>query len=240
MKILVVEDDPVSLKLVTSILKKNQFEVTQVESAKEAKTFLQEEGLIDLIISDIVMPEISGLHLLKYLKTEKRLRFIPVILCTALSDKESVAKGIELGAADYIVKPVNADVLIAKVKKAFDRLPGQVLVVDDEELLRRLLFQTLGRQGYRILLASSGNEALELMEKNKVAVVLSDIEMPGMNGLELLVTIKDKHPHVPVLLMTGHGATYGRQDVISAGADGYITKPFKNTDIINKIEPFLR
>jgi len=240
MRVLVVDDDTVSLKLVVSILEKNNLETVPKVSGKEAMNYLQKGEQVDLIISDVMMPGIDGFQLLRFVKTDRRLRRIPVILCTTLNDKRSVIQGRELGVTDYIVKPVDAKVLLSKVQKALEAIPGAILVVDDESLIRNLLSQIIQREGYEVLTTDSAGDALELMESKKVAVVLSDIKMPKMNGLELLATIKKKYPKTPVLLMTGHAGEYPKDDVLAAGADGYITKPFRNTQIAAKIESFFK
>jgi len=239
MKVLAVEDDAISLKLVTTLLKKDGAEVIAVNSAKGALDYLEQGEFVDVIVSDVMMPEMDGFQLLHYLKNDKRLSTIPVILCTALHDKASIVKGIQAGIADYIVKPIKESVLISKVKKAAESGPKPVLIVDDEPLFLSTLFTTLNREGYRVMTAKSGKEALEMLDSNHVGLVLSDIKMPEMDGLELLILVKDKFPDMPVLLMTGRGE-YTRGVAIGAGADDLISKPFHNTEIIAKVRVHIK
>ncbi len=241
MKVLVVEDDQVSQKLTVKVLEKNNYEVFTVETGKDAVKFLETgEEQIDIVISDIMMPVMDGFNLLSYMKADIRLRRIPVILCTALNDINSVKRALTLGAVDYVTKPIDANTLLAKVRNAEKRVPGAVLVVDDEDLLRGLLSKIIMRDGLKVLQASSGKEALELLDKNNITVVLSDIVMPEMNGLELLVEVKEKNPTMPVVLVTGHGSEYSKDDILAAGADGFISKPFKNAEIISRIRPYFK
>ena len=74
-------------------------------------------------------------------------------------------------------------------------------------------------------------DALEKLESTSFNLVISDIKMPRMDGIELLFEIKSRYPQISVLLITGHGDEYNSQDVLAAGADYFITKPFKNVDI---------
>ena len=91
----------------------------------------------------------------------------------------------------------------------------------------------------KALTAADGQQALDLLETHKyIKAVISDIVMPNVDGFELLARIKSNYPGIPVLLITGHGGRYERKDVISAGADGYITKPFKNIEIVNTLKSF--
>jgi DNA-binding response OmpR family regulator len=239
MKVLIVEDDPVSLKLVESILTKKGYETVTLTSGKEAIDLLDNDNTIDLIISDIMMPGIDGFQLLKYMNSHKKLQKIPVILCTARNDKEAVLKGLDLGARDYIAKPIRAELLLEKVEKLVQKIPGVVLIVDDEELLRNLLEKIITRQGHKVMTARDGREALDIIKKHKVSLVISDIKMPEIDGLELLVKIKEGYPRLPVLLMTGHTSEFTRTEALAVGADGYIEKPFHNYEILSKVQSFV-
>ncbi|MEW5994972.1 MAG: response regulator [Candidatus Zixiibacteriota bacterium] len=236
MPILVVDDDPVSLKLLVGILEKHDYKVVPKPSAREALTYLQKGEPADLIISDVMMPRIDGFQLLRLVRSDRRLKRIPVILCTTLNDTASVVQGRGLGATDYIVKPIKPEVVVAKVEKALQTAPGPILVVDDQEVVRKLLAKIIEREGFEVVAAASGAEALEQTEKRNVSMVFADIKMPDMTGLELLAALKKKLPSVPVLLMTGYGAEFCKEDLLAAGAGGFITKPFHNTLIISKIE----
>lgn len=238
-KILVVEDDKVSLKLITSILEKEEHEVLTAFSGKDAIGQL-EKGLVDLIILDVMMPGMDGMQFLKYLKSVPRLSRIPVIMCTALHDAKTVTTIAEMGIQDYITKPIKKEVLLEKVKKVLKQGTDSVLIVDDEKLIQNLLSRAVEREGLKAITASSGEEALDLLDKYKVKLVISDISMPGMNGLELLVKIKEKYPTLPVLLITGHAGQYTKEEVLAAGADSYITKPFKNIEIAQRLVTYIK
>jgi len=106
-----------------------------------------------------------------------------------------------------------------------------VLVVDDEAGVRSVLEQILQMKGYRVQGVSSGREALEYLKSHRTDLVLSDIVMPGISGLELLQVIKKQYPHIGVIIMTGHGDAYTVKQALTLGADEYITKPFRNDEV---------
>ena len=110
------------------------------------------------------------------------------------------------------------------------------LVVDDEPIMRDLLRKILTRDGYRVLEAEGGEAALETMAKENVDIVISDLEMPGMDGFDLLKAIKSRYPRVGVVMMTAYGDMYTLKDALLFGADEYITKPFKDFEISIVIE----
>jgi DNA-binding NtrC family response regulator len=111
-----------------------------------------------------------------------------------------------------------------------------VLVVDDEEMMRSLLTKILSREGYNILTAEDGLQALEMLREDKIDIVISDMKMPRMNGFELLKHIKDEYPATGVIIMTAYGDTYTVKDALLLGADEYITKPFKSFEISLVVE----
>jgi DNA-binding NtrC family response regulator len=111
-----------------------------------------------------------------------------------------------------------------------------ILVVDDELMMRSLLEKILSREGYNILTAGDGLDALEVLAREKVDLIISDMKMPRMCGFELLKTIKKDYPDTGLIIMTAYGDTYTVKDALLLGADEYITKPFKSYEISLVVE----
>lgn len=111
-----------------------------------------------------------------------------------------------------------------------------ILIVDDEEMMRNLLNRILSREGYKISSAKDGVAALEMLEAEKINIIISDMKMPRMNGFELLKNVKREYPDIGVIIMTAYGDTYTVKDALLLGADEYITKPFKSYEIILVVE----
>jgi DNA-binding NtrC family response regulator len=106
-----------------------------------------------------------------------------------------------------------------------------VLVVDDEPLIRRSLTEALTLDGYAASGASNGKEALHILSKFKIDIILSDIQMPDMDGLQLLKEIKTRNYTAPVILMTGYGTIDNAVSAIQMGAYHYVTKPIIDNEI---------
>jgi len=106
-----------------------------------------------------------------------------------------------------------------------------ILVVDDEEMLRGLLVKILAKEGYQVDTAIDGEEALEKLGKKSYSLLISDIKMPRLNGLELLKIVREKFPVMGVIIMTAYGDSFSVKDALLLGADEYITKPFKSFEI---------
>jgi DNA-binding NtrC family response regulator len=108
---------------------------------------------------------------------------------------------------------------------------AQVLIVDDEPNVRRVLSVLLRRDGYRTLEAGDGEEALRELDAHPVHAVVADLKMPRMNGLELLDAVQRLHPGVPVVLLTAHGTVGSAVEALKLGALDYLTKPYDPEEV---------
>ena len=109
----------------------------------------------------------------------------------------------------------------------------RVLIVDDEETLTWSMAKSLSkdRDKYEVMIANNGKEALGLLKKSKIDLVISDIRMPDINGLDLLVRIKMEHPQTKVIIMTAYGSSDVQKEANRRGSLYYIEKPFEIADI---------
>ena len=111
-----------------------------------------------------------------------------------------------------------------------------VLVVDDEKFVSDPIVQMLRHLGFQAESVSNGNDALKALKEKPFTLLLTDIRMPQMDGLELIQRTKDEHPHVLTIAMTGYSKTYSYVDVIEYGASDFITKPFHMPELEAKIK----
>src|SRR5713226_7002999 len=110
-------------------------------------------------------------------------------------------------------------------------MADRVLVVDDEQSLRKVLAATLQREGYEVQVAADGQEALLALDRDGADVVVTDLVMPKMDGLSLLRKVVAKHPDVPVIVVTAHGRVDSAVEAMKAGAFDFVTKPFEHADL---------
>jgi CheY-like chemotaxis protein/predicted regulator of Ras-like GTPase activity (Roadblock/LC7/MglB family) len=115
--------------------------------------------------------------------------------------------------------------------------PKKVLIVDDEEILTWIMSKTLSKdkKRYEVLVANDGNKALEIMQSVPVDLVITDIRMPGMSGLDLLEEIREKYPETKVIIMTAYGNPEVQKEANERGCLHYLEKPFKIEDLRNLI-----
>ncbi len=116
---------------------------------------------------------------------------------------------------------------------------GRILIVDDEEQMRDLLTKVLDKNGYQVSAAGDGEQALALLEKEPVDLVVTDVRMPGVSGLEALKAIKELNPEIVVIIMTAFGSIDQAVQAVKDGAYDYINKPFKIDEMLLTIEKAL-
>ena len=116
---------------------------------------------------------------------------------------------------------------------------SQILIVDDDSELREAIVDTLMLTGYACIEASGGEEALSLLAKRRVDMVISDIQMEGMDGHTLLNSIHEKYPQLPVLLMTAYANIDGAVRAMRDGAIDYLAKPFAPEVLLNQVSRYV-
>jgi two-component system KDP operon response regulator KdpE len=118
--------------------------------------------------------------------------------------------------------------------------PVKVLVIDDEPPIRKLLRMGLGTQGYEILEAPNGKTALDLLLAQKPDLVILDLGLPDIKGLELLRMIRGRNESVPIVVLSSRGDETGKVQALDLGADDYVTKPFGMEELLARMRAALR
>lgn len=116
---------------------------------------------------------------------------------------------------------------------------NKILVVDDEEALRTVLSSELASEGYDVGTAADGADAISILQKEAYQLVLLDIKMPHMNGIEVLKHIKDKFPHTKVIMLTAFADLKNAIESKKHGAEDFVSKPYDLVDLLTTIERVL-
>lgn len=241
-KILIVDDVAENIHSVMSILR-DKYAVIAATSGEKCLELAQLGPQPDLILLDIRMPGMDGYEVLRKLKADPATAEIPVMFLTALSEAEDEAKGLKMGAADYITKPVNPDLLKVRVMAQLELLRYRrkpvlhdsagganinILVVDDVPENVHDLVGALSDM-YRISVATNGQKAVELVQGvNPPDLILLDIVMPEMDGYETCRQIKATEAgyRIPVIFLSVLDKPFDKIRGFSLGAADFITKPF--------------
>ncbi len=126
-----------------------------------------------------------------------------------------------------------------EIKKIMDKAKARILIVDDEADLRTLLRHILTAQGYQITDAEDGEEAIELIKRQKFDIALLDIQMPNINGIQVLKYIKEHSPQTKAVMLTGYADLKHAMEAKEFGARDFIGKPYKLEDVLSTIEHIL-
>ena|SRR5437588_1068371 len=115
-----------------------------------------------------------------------------------------------------------------------------VLVADDNEVAQRLCRRVLEKAGYGVLIAGDGLQAVDIALSQRPAMILMDVAMPGIDGLEAMRRIKAEIPALPIVIASAHSMSSDRDRFLAAGADNVLSKPFRLADLIAAVESFAR
>jgi len=244
--ILLVDDKQELRLLLSRRLEKVGYQVTQAIHGIHALKLLEMERF-DLVLLDMNMPEMDGVATLTAIKSSESLHNVPVVMLTATSSRESVVKCLGLGAADYLIKPINPLELAQRMHRCLEiraetieptvqleNVAGaRILIVDDEVLNLKLLERRLAQMDYKTLSATSGHQALELLGRETIDAVMLDVQMPEMNGFEVLRAIRadERWRTLPVLMLSADGSQATVDQCYQDGADDYLVKPYHTPDL---------
>ena len=231
----IIDDDADILRLMKMYLEDEGFRVVTCENAT---TGLQVAKKLqpDAIILDVLLPDQDGFNLLATLKGSADTAFIPVLILSIIKEK---IKGLQLGAADYLVKPVGHTLLKGSLQKILGETsrPKTILIVDDEEDTLHLLRERLKEEGYRTMEASSGKEAIEKATNAAPDLILLDIMMPEVTGWDVMERLREQEgtASIPVVVLSAASAESDKQKGYRMGIKNYLTKPVEIKDLILEI-----
>ncbi len=249
-RVLLVDDETDFLESTAKALRRRGFETTTASGGKAALEFARSRRF-DVAFLDVKMPGMDG-HQLFY-ALHDALPEMRIVMLTGHGDLQKAFELGKNGLFTYLAKPVETDDLVRTLMRAYEQgdrvrsdlredemesgeaLPVRVLLVDDENeflLSAKKIFQ---RRGMDVFEASNGQEALDLLARQRVDVVVADVKMPGLGGIDLLDRIKRDDPLIEVVLLTGHGSVTLAVDGMKRGAFDYLTKPQETEDLIRVI-----
>ncbi len=215
----------------------------------------------DVILLDILLPDVSGWEVLAQLRTDARTRACPVVVVSVV---EARAKAEALGADGYLLKPVALSDLQAALRRGVEQAAVRraalaprpdaagheaaaarpvILLADDSEIVRSTLGTFLRAQAFQVVTASQGGEALEKAREVRPAVILMDIQMPGMDGLEAIRWLRAEPEAAlaatPVIALTALAMAGDRERCLAAGANAYVPKPVSLDVLLKTIQTYL-
>jgi len=203
--VLVVDDDSTVRVVTERFLTREGFSVVTADGGREGLRLTRELHPAAITL-DVIMPDLDGWTVLATIKGDPTLADIPVILMTIVDEKN---RGYSLGAADYMVKPVDRERLGVVLRGIVGRGGRRVLVVDDDDILRRGILQALEKEGWKVSEADNGRVGLERLAGALPDVIVLDLMMPEMDGFEFLEALRKRAEwrHIPVVVVTAKDLT---------------------------------
>jgi PAS domain S-box-containing protein len=233
--ILVVEDQDDVRTFTIEVLKAYGYRTLEAAGGDDALTLCREKNChIDLVLSDVVMPGFSGRELATRLAEIR-----PALKVVTMSGYSNDV--IPEGATNFISKPFSPEQLAAKVRAALGpaRVAPHVLVADDEISVRTFLRTALESAGYRVTEAADGKEVMDHVRSQPVDLVISDLVMPGREGIETIQALRRELPEVPIIAMSGAFDGGFSPLVKMLGADGILGKPFSYETLLATVSEVL-
>jgi signal transduction histidine kinase/CheY-like chemotaxis protein len=257
-KTLIVDDNRTNRRILQGMLARWDMESVSAQNGEEALEKLKaahKSGTpLRLILMDMHMPAIDGFSLVEQIRNYPGLSTATIMMLTSSGHRGDTDRCRQLGIAAYLVKPVRQSELRDAIVKALGassegasaaplftsyelrrvREPAEILnilVAEDNAVNQRLAARLLEKRGHRVVVVASGREALDTLEKINFDLVLMDVQMPEMDGLDATRIIRNSETgtgrHIPIVALTAHALKRDEERCIEAGMDAYLTKPIR-------------
>ncbi len=220
-RVLVVDDQAGMRLTLKGILSKKGYHVSLADSGESAIEMLK-TARFDVIFMDIKMPGLSGVEALARVK-ELNPDAV-VIMMTAYAVEDDVKRALREGAYTVLTKPFEIEKTLQLLQECLQSR-ALVMVVDDRLQDRHMLKTVLEQRGYRVVAVENGEECLRQLGERRFQIVILDIKLPGMDGLQTLKSIKELRPDAAVVMITGYSAGHLVEETFEHGSHACLTKP---------------
>lgn len=252
---LVVDDNETNRRILTTMLGHWGLAAVQADSAANALTTLDRMSNAgqpaSLVITDLHMPEMDGFQLTEVIRSHAAFRNMPVVLLSSSPTAGDQERCNQLRIAARLLKPAKQSLLLDNIVRVLSgasriettvaipkservgatRLALNVLLAEDNPVNQKFAVRVLEGAGHRVAKANNGREAVHLWESNPFDLILMDVQMPELDGLEATREIRSREQasgrRIPIIAMTANAMAGDREMCISAGMDGYVAKPVK-------------
>ncbi len=242
--ILIVDDSQMMRNIVRGFLAELNCDTMEAVDG-EMGLDLARNNHFDLIITDVEMPRKNGIQMCQDLKSDQLTRGIPILIISSFDSEDDIHKGFQSGASAYLSKDEISDQLYMTVESILSKssfnISKLIMIVDDSGMIRHLVDTELSKSGYRTLTAENGSDALEKLESSTPDLILSDIDMPIMNGFEFCEAVQgdDRFKTIPFVVMSANSDRGHMQRMLQRGAQAYLVKPFNMDQVTILVDKML-
>jgi len=237
----VVDDDEPTRKSTTLLIESFGFQAAGFESAESLLKSGQLGETLCLIV-DVRMPGMNGLQLQSHLAAAGYK--IPIIFVTAYDDRESRRRAMQAGAVAFLAKPFTDELLLQTLRSTLsEQLKAKtnlVSVVDDDESIRRTMTLLIQSFGFQAAVFESAESLLKSRQLHETSCLIVDVQMQGMNGLQLQRHLASSGYKIPIVFITAYDNKESRQQAMQAGAVAFLSKPFSDELLLETIHTAVR
>ncbi len=243
-RILVIDDSSMMRKALKAILEPLKLTIEEANDGKMGLD-LALKNEYDLIITDVNMPNMNGVDFCRQLKNNPSKRGIPVVMVSSFDSDADIEKGFQVGAAAYVSKKEAQSYLRNTIEKTLSKSnlhrQQMIMVVDDSPTILKIVEEGLAQSGFQVVTAKNGKEALKLLRNNRPNLIISDIDMPEMNGFVFCETVHSDPDlkSIPFVVMSANSDRAHMKRMLQYGAEAYITKPFNSDQLVILVEKLL-
>jgi two-component system sensor histidine kinase/response regulator len=258
MPVLVVDDNATNRRILKDLLTTWHMEPMVVDGGPAALAALRQAAHagkpFGLVLLDVMMPEMDGFTVAEYIKADPRLATSTILMLTSGGQNGEATRCRKLGVAAYLIKPIQQAELMQAIIRAARislmqaaRLPAalpttapggrrlRILLAEDNVINQKVAVRTLQKLDHEVVVAANGLEALAAMETTAFDLVLMDVQMPELGGLETTGRVRQREQgtgqHIPIVAMTAHAMKGDRERCLAAGMDDYLAKPIQNAEL---------
>jgi two-component system sensor histidine kinase/response regulator len=263
-RVLVVDDNATNRRILETTLSYWRMKSSSAAGAAEAIRLLTDAQAagkpFGLMVVDCNMPDIDGFMLVERLQTMPEANGLVTVMLTSGGQRGDAVRCKELGIAAYLIKPVlQSDLLevllnvlgsqhsaakpsnlVTRHTLRENRAPLRILLTEDNAVNQRLASRLLEKEGHVVVVVDDGAKALEACRQDAFDLILMDVQMPVMDGVEATAAIRETEQttgnHIPIIAMTAHAMAGDRQRFLKAGMDGYVSKPIHSRELLEAID----
>lgn len=249
-KVLIVEDEAFLAEMYHTKFKELGYQVLVATDGKHGLEIMHKEKP-DLTLLDIIMPYLDGYEVLKAVRKDPFIKDLLIVVLSNLGQEEEIIKGMQLGADDYLVKSdLTPSQLVEKIEKVMARgrtdthavQPTRVLLIEDTADIVDLYRHRFEKEGFVCTVAENGAWGVKVEQAEPIDIILLDILMPAMNGLEVLATLRatPKLEKIPIIIFSNSVEADELSDMKQAGAtEVFLKARVTPTQVVNKIRELI-
>ena len=258
--VIIVDDNRTNRLILSETLSGWALRVESADGAASALSLMSKAALrgerFALIITDLQMPHTDGFDFVQQLRLVPGYERVPVMMLSSSAQRGELALSRQLGISSYLIKPVQSSELFDAIANVVCSTsippstapllpngkgkPMKVLLAEDNAVNRKLAIRLLEKHGHTVVATENGRAALDAVERERFDLVLMDVQMPIMDGLEAIRAIRATEQrtggHLPIIALTAHAMKGDRERCLEVGADDYLTKPIRTTALFAALD----